>query len=135
MAAEGARSVIAILLLICDLSFNKVDRKRITMATMDADADLYLGIQRPYQSIDNLYETFTVQVDTINSNRFSPGFHNGVYNKHMMELWDRDLVTADSLAAMRSANKLALENCLQKEAMESSCEEYLLCLLLLLADR
>ena len=35
----------------------------------------------------------------------------------MLVLWDRDLVTADSLAAMIPAEKLALENCLQKEAM------------------
>ena len=36
---------------------------------------------------------------------------------------------------MSPAEKLALENRLQKEAMESSCEEYLACLLLLLADK
>ena len=78
------------------------------MATMDADADLYLGIQRPYQSIDNLYETFTVQVDTINANRGRAGSHNGVYNRRMIALWDRDLVTADSLTAMSPAGKLTL---------------------------
>ena len=35
---------------------------------------------------------------------------------------------------MISAEKLALENRLQKEAMERSCEEYLACFFLLLAD-
>ena len=104
------------------------------MATVETGTYLYLVTQRPDQITDDFYKTFTVQVDTINSNRVSPGFHNGVYNKHMMELWDRDLVTADSLAAMRSADKLTLENCLQKEAMESSCEDYLACLFLLLVD-
>ena len=53
----------------------------------------------------------------------------------MLVLWDRDLVTSDSLAAMSTAEKLALENCLQKEAMESSREEYLACLFLLLEDK
>ena len=72
-------------------------------------------------------------METINANGGSAGFNNGLYNKHMMALWDRDLVTADSLAAMSPAEKLALENCLQKEVMESSCEEYLACLFLLLA--
>ena len=76
-----------------------------------------------------------MQVDTINANGDSEGFHNGVYNKHMMDLWDRDLVTADLLAATIPAEKLALDNCLQKEMIESSCEEYLVCLFLLLEDK
>ena len=49
-------------------------------------------------------------VDTINANRGRAGSHNGVYNRRMIALWDRDLVTADSLAAMIPAKKLALEN-------------------------
>ena len=95
--AENARSIIAILILIWDLSFNKADRKRSIKATVEADADLYLGMQRPDQRTDEFYKTFTAQVDTIKANRGSPGFHNGVYNKHMLALWDRDLVTTDLL--------------------------------------
>ena len=109
-ADEYSRSIIAILILIRDLSFNKKDRKIIIMATVEADADLYLGMQRPDQSKGDFYKTFTAQVDTINANGGSAGFHNGVYNRHVMALWDRDLVTADSLAAMIPAKKLALEN-------------------------
>ena len=123
--AEDAISVITILLLIWDLPFNKTDRKRSIMATMEADTDLYLGTQRPDQSTYEFYKTFTAQVETINANGGSAGFHNGVYNKHMLALWDGDLVSADSLAAMIPAEKTELENCLQKEAMEISYEEYL----------
>ena len=65
---EDARSVIAILLLIRDLSFNKTDRKRSIMATVEADADLYLGTQRPDQSTGEFYKTFNTQVETINTN-------------------------------------------------------------------
>ena len=104
------------------------------MATVEADANLYLGMQRPDQSIGGFYKTFTSQVDTINANRVRAGSHKGVYNKNMMTLRDRDLVTTDLLAAMSPAEKLALENRLQKEAMESSCKDYLACLSLLLAD-
>ena len=86
------------------------------MATVEADADLYLGTQRLDQSTDKFYKMFTAQVDTINANGGSAGFHNGVYNKHMLALWDRDLFTADSLAAMIPAEKTALEKRLQKEA-------------------
>ena len=38
------------------------------MATMEADADAYLGMQRLDQSTDEFYKTFTTQVDTINVN-------------------------------------------------------------------
>ena len=72
------RSVIAILLLIWDLYFNKTDMKRSIMATVEADTDLYIDTQRPDQSTEELYKTFNVQVDTINTNRGSAGFHNGV---------------------------------------------------------
>ena len=52
----------------------------------------------------------------------------------MLDLWDRDLVTADSLAEMILDEKTALENLLQKEAMESICNEYLAWIFLLLVD-
>ena len=58
-----------------------------------------------------------------------------MYNKHIMALWYKDLVTSNLLTAMSPANKSALENRLQKEAMGSSCKEYLACLFLLLADK
>ena len=48
-----AMSVISTLPLIQDLYFKKTDRKRSIMATLEADADLYLGMQRPDQSTDN----------------------------------------------------------------------------------
>ena len=73
-------------------------------------------------------------MDKINVNGGRAGFHNGEYKKHMLALWDRDLVTADLLAAMNPAEKMALGNCLQKEATESIYEDYFACLFLLLAD-
>ena len=131
---EDMRSKIAILLLIWDMNFNKTDRKMSIMANVEADADLYLGTQRPDQSTDEFYKTFTPQVDTINAHRGRSGFHNGVYNKNMLALWDRDLVNTDLLAAMIPTEKTTLENRLQKEAMESSCKEYLVCLFILLVE-
>ena len=75
--AEDARIIIAILILIRDLSFNKTDRKRRIMVTVLADLDLYIEAQRPDQITDEFYKTFTAQVDTINANGGSAGFHNG----------------------------------------------------------
>ena len=128
--AEDLRRVITILFLIQNLSFNKMDRKRSSMSTVEADADLYLGTKRPDQSMDNFYKTFTAQVETINANRGIVGFHNGVYNKHMLELWDRNLVTTNLLAAMSPAKKSSLENRIQKKrqrraaARSTSCAYY-----------
>ena len=48
------------------------------MATVEADADLYLGTQRPDQNTDKFHKTFTAQVETMNANRGSAGFHKGV---------------------------------------------------------
>ena len=72
------RSVITIQDLIQDLSSNKTNTKRSIMATVEADADLYLGMQRPDQSTDDFYKTVPAQVETINANGGSAGFHNGV---------------------------------------------------------
>ena len=82
--AEDARSVIAIVLIIQDLSFIKTDRKRSIMATVEANTDLYLGTQRPDHSTDKFYKTFTAQLDTINASRWSARFQNSVYNKHIL---------------------------------------------------
>ena len=84
------------------------------MATVEAGVDMYLSTQWSDQSTGKFCKIFTSQVYTINANRGSAGFHNGVYNKHMLALWDRYLVNADSLAAMSRAEKTALENHLQK---------------------
>ena len=112
--AEDTRSVIEILLLIQDLSLNKMDRTRSIMPNVEAGTDLYLGTQRPDHSTDEFYKTFTAQVDVINAKGEITGFHNFVYNKDMLALWDRDLVTVNSLAAMSPAEKMAIENRLQK---------------------
>ena len=44
------------------------------MATVEADTDLYLSMQRPDQSTDDFYKTFTAQGDTINANGGTQGF-------------------------------------------------------------
>ena len=84
--AEDARSIIVILLLILDLSFNKTARKRSIMSIVVTDADLYLGTHRPDQITNNFYKTFNAQMDKINANEGSAGLHNGVYNKHILSL-------------------------------------------------
>ena len=48
------------------------------MVTVESDADLYLGMQRPDQGTDDFYKTFTAQVDMINVNGVNERLHNSV---------------------------------------------------------
>ena len=65
---DAARSVVDLLILIRDLQYNKTDRKRSIMATVQADFDLYTCSQNANQSTDEFYKVFTSTVDTINAN-------------------------------------------------------------------
>ena len=53
---DAARSVVDLLILIRDLQYNKTDRKRSIMATVQADFDLYTCSQNGNQSTDNFYK-------------------------------------------------------------------------------
>ena len=64
---ENTRSVVRLLTLIRDLQYNKTDRKRSIMATVEADFELFAGCQKKNQSTDAYYKVFTSTVDTINA--------------------------------------------------------------------
>ena len=67
-AINSARNVVALLILIQDLQYNKTNRKKSIMATVQANFDLYTCLQESNQSIDGYYKVFTSTVDTINVN-------------------------------------------------------------------
>ena len=51
-------NVVALLVLIRDLQYNKTDRKRSIMATVEADFGLYSCAQEKNQSTDDYYKMF-----------------------------------------------------------------------------
>ena len=81
MIIDDARSVVRLLILIRDLQYNKSDRKRSIMATVEADFDLYSGAQRGKMT-DEYYKIFASTMDTINTN----GGNAGVHPIHLQEV-------------------------------------------------
>ena len=63
---NNARSVAQLLILIRDLKDNKSDLKRLIMATIEIDFDLYLCVQGG-RTTDKYYKIFASTVDTINA--------------------------------------------------------------------
>ena len=64
-AIEDAQSVVDLLIPIRDLQYNKSDRKRLIMATVEADVYLYTYAQQTSQSTDEYYKMFASTMDTI----------------------------------------------------------------------
>ena len=77
-AINAARNVVALLILIRDLQYNKSDRKRSIIASVQADFDLYTCAQESSQSTEDYYKVFTSTVDTINANGGQAGLHPAV---------------------------------------------------------
>ena len=58
-AIDITRNVVALLILIRDLQYNKNDRKKSIMASVQADFDLYTCSQEKNQSTEDYYKVFT----------------------------------------------------------------------------
>ena len=70
---ENKRSVVRLLTLIQDLQYNKTDRNRSIIATVEADFELFARFQKKNQLTDAYYKVFTATVDTINVKGGMPG--------------------------------------------------------------
>ena len=70
-----------LLVLIRDLQYNKLDKKRSIIATVEADFDLYSCTQGRVLT-DEYYKIFTSTVDMINANRGNAGLHPSVFKKY-----------------------------------------------------
>ena len=77
-AIDTARNVMALLILIRDLQYNKSNKKKSIMASVQADFDLYTCSQEKSQSTEDYYKVFTSTVDTINANGGEAGLHPAV---------------------------------------------------------
>ena len=55
-AIDKKRNVVALLILIRDLQYNKNDRKKSIMALVQADFDLYTCSQEKHQSTEDYYK-------------------------------------------------------------------------------
>ena len=131
---EYAGSVVGLLVLIQDLQYNKTNRKRIIMATVTTDFDLYSCAQLLSQTTDSYYKVFTSTVDTINSNGGQAGLHSVVYHRHHKVLRAKEVEKADAVVKdMTPDEVIDLEERTSTAARESAVA-YLAYLYLLLAD-
>ena len=128
------RSVVDLLVLIRDLQYNKSDRKRSIMATVEADFDLYSCAQGK-QSTDEFYKVFQSTVDTINANGGRAGLHPAVFKRHFPICKEQELLkTGKALSALTPDEVDELEEKSTEAAKEAATSEYLACLFLLLSD-
>ena len=117
---DDKRSVVGLLILIRDLQYNKTNRKRSIMATVEANFELYAGYQKKNQSIDDYYKVFTSTVDTINANGGQAGFHPVVFKKHKETVMARESHTGETLARLPDGRGNKLMKSYTKEAKDKA---------------
>ena len=127
---ECDQDVVALLLMIRDITHNKKERKESVMTTVESDVELFTIVQEQGQDLDDYYKVFKAQVDTIDAHGGNAGYHPVVYMLHLAALIKIKKITNDAYQAMTRE----LQKPLEAEAMKSSKGAYLACLFLLMAD-
>ena len=98
-----------LLVIIKDLQYNKSDKKRVIMATVEVDFDLYLCAQGIVMT-DEYYKIFTSTMDTINANGSNAGLHSSVVKKYTQPLKDKAVEeTGKDLVALTATELETIE--------------------------
>ena len=117
-----------LLILIRNLQYNKSDRKRSVMATVEANFDLYSCAQGG-KTIYEYYKIFSSTVYTINTNRSNAGLHPSVFKKYFQPIKDRGVEkSGKELTALALDDLKAVEEEATLNAKETAQGEYLACL-------
>ena len=87
---EDKRSVVILLKMIRDISYNVKQRKKSIMLTVENDSELYLKYQELTQSTNEFYKVFNARINTINTHVGQVGYQPQVYNNHLVEIKDKD---------------------------------------------
>ena len=121
------QDVVELLLLIRDVTHKHDETKQGTMALVESDLLLYLSHMKTGDDPDDFMRLFKAQVDTINAHGGQAGLHPRLLNEHYDELVEYHPKDAKDLT---SEERLALTT----QARKESCEEYLSCLFIRVAD-
>ena len=131
---DDARSVVQLLVLIRDLQYNKSYQKRSIMATAKADFDLYLCVQG-CKTTDEYYKSVTSTADPINTNGGNAGLYPSVFKNYFEPLKERGVKESGmDLDELTQAEIEAFKEEATTNVKEAAQGEYMVCLLLLLAD-
>ena len=101
------------------------------MAIVSSDSSLYTTCMSGTDDTENFYRTFLVMVETINVDGRSAGFHPQLYVDHFESLCTERNGNPRSALTL---NKVAIQKA-KEDAKKQSCEEYLACLFILVADK
>ena len=129
-AAEEEQDVIALLLMVRDITHNKKERKESVMTIVESDVELYTTVQEKDQDLDDYYKVFRAQVDTIDAHGGNAGYHPVVYQLHLAALRKKKEISDDAWETASQDDKKAVT----AEALKTSKQAYLACLFLLMAD-
>ena len=117
--------VIALTKMICDVAHAHDDTTQGTMAIVASDMTLYTSYMSKSETPASFCCTFQANVDTINTHGGSAGRHPKLFDEHVARLVSkRDLDSDDS----DGLEKVIID------AERSSCDKYLACLFILVAD-
>ena len=130
---ESNQDMVALLLMIRDVTHNKKERKESVMTIVESDVELFTITQEANQTLDDYYKIFKAQVDTIDAHGGNAGHHPVVFQLHLAALLKKGGKTNDDYVAMSTSDQ-AGRALLQTEALKTSKGAYLACLFLLMAD-
>ena len=129
--AAASTNVVALLLIIRDVMHNKKEQAQSTMGLVKSDAALFTTTMDTKDTLDEYYQVFKAQIDTIEAHGGNPGYHGAVYREHYDALvLSKGYDTKEKLDAV-DENELKK---LKSEALKSSAGAYLACLFLMMAD-
>ena len=132
-AIDDTRSIVRQLVLI-KIAVQQVRQKRLIMATVEADFNLYLYTQGSV-TVDEYYKVFTSRVDTINANGGNAGLYPSVFKKYFQPLKDKVVEeTGKDLAGLTMAELKTIETEATLGAKDAAQGEYFTCMFLMLSD-
>ena len=114
-------------MMICDVAHQHDDTTQGTISLVTIDLDLYTTFMTSEDYPEEFYGTFNAMTDTINVHGGSAGYHPQLYTDHLA------ILCVERKLNMTNISKGELEK-VKKDDKKPACEEYLLCLFILVAE-
>ena len=119
----------ALLRLVRDLTYEHDETKQSTMSFVKSDFDLMSLVQSKNQTNEKFLAALESQVKQIDSHGGKAGYHPALFEQHLEALCEaRGIELADIDKETSKAEEL------RETAMETSCEEYQACFLILASN-
>ena len=116
------------------ITHNLKERKQGVMALVEFHVDMTCTHQKASETLEEYFRIFMARISTVNAHGRNAGYHKVLYNKHLVAFKEERGITVTTLSCMSSDDERGLMKELDYTAMDSSCEEFNSCLLLLMAD-